>query len=248
MKLEVFKNAGFEIRGGLIDGEPYFVLADVCKALDIANVSQLKTRLKEDGVITNEVIDSLGRTQQATFINESNLYKTIFQSRKEEALQFQDWVTSEVLPTIRKHGAYATPETIEQMIANPDFAISLLNKLKAEQAEKELAKAERDEAIEQKLWIGNKREATAMATASAEKRRANTLQIELDKSKEWASVKKMEHHFKRSFRWQELKKVSIAMNYEIKKIEDQNYPAGVNLYHMDVWLETYGVWIDENVA
>ena len=124
MNLEIFKNSGFELRGGLINDEPYFVLADVCKALDIANVSQLKTRLKNDGVITNEVIDSLGRTQQATFINESNLYKTIFQSRKEEALQFQEWVTSEVLPSIRKNGIYATAPTLENMISNPDFAIS----------------------------------------------------------------------------------------------------------------------------
>ena len=66
MKIEVFKNQSFGIRGGLIDGEPYFVLADVCKALDIGNVSQLKTRLNDDGVITNEVIDNLGRTQEAT--------------------------------------------------------------------------------------------------------------------------------------------------------------------------------------
>lgn len=133
MNLEIFKNSGFELRGGLINNEPYFVLADVCKALDIGNVSQLKSRLKEDGVITNEVIDSLGRKQIATFVNESNLYKTIFQSRKEEALQFQDWVTSEVLPSIRKNGMYATAPTIEKMINNPDFAISLLTKLKEEQ-------------------------------------------------------------------------------------------------------------------
>lgn len=106
MDIQVFKNQGFGIRGGLINGEPYFVLADVCKALGLEQVSRVKDRLKEDGVITNKVIDSLGRTQEATFINESNLYKTIFQSRKEEALQFQDWVTSEVLPSIRKTGAY----------------------------------------------------------------------------------------------------------------------------------------------
>ena len=70
MELQIFQNSGFKIRGGLINNEPYFVLADVCKVLDIDNPSQLKTRLKEDGVTTNEVIDALGRKQQATVINE----------------------------------------------------------------------------------------------------------------------------------------------------------------------------------
>ena len=132
MELQIFQNSGFKIRGGLINNEPYFVLADVCKVLDIDNPSQLKTRLKEDGVTTNEVIDALGRKQQATVINEQNLYKVIFQSRKQEAEQFQDWVTGEVLPSIRKHGIYATESTIESMINNPDFAIQLLQTLKTE--------------------------------------------------------------------------------------------------------------------
>lgn len=160
MNLEIFKNSGFELRGGLINDEPYFVLADVCKALDIANVSQLKTRLKNDGVITNEVIDSLGRTQQATFINESNLYKTIFQSRKEEALQFQEWVTSEVLPSIRKNGIYATAPTLENMISNPDFAISLLTKLKEEK--------ERNQSLMNKIEINKPKIIFADAISSTD--------------------------------------------------------------------------------
>ncbi|MDR2790260.1 MAG: phage antirepressor [Campylobacteraceae bacterium] len=144
MELQIFQNSGFKIRGGLFNNEPYFVLADVCKALDINNVSQLKTRLKKDGVITNEVIDSLGRVQQATFINESNLYKTIFQSKKDEALIFQEWVTSEVLPTIRKHGVYATEQKLEEMIANPDFTIKLLETIKQERAQREQIQSELD--------------------------------------------------------------------------------------------------------
>lgn len=105
--IKIFENSEFgEIRTVTVDNEPMFCLSDVCKALDIENISQLKTRLKKDGVITNEVIDRLGRTQKATFINESNLYKTIFQSRKPSAERFTDWVTSEVLPSIRKNGGY----------------------------------------------------------------------------------------------------------------------------------------------
>lgn len=109
--LMIFKNEEFgEMRTIEKNNIPYVCLTDVCKILDIRNVSQLKTRLKKDGVITNEVIDKLGRKQQATFINESNLYKVIFQSRKPEAENFTEWVTSEVLPSIRKTGGYIAGE------------------------------------------------------------------------------------------------------------------------------------------
>ena len=110
--LQIFNNEEFgEVRTVLVDNEPLFCLADVCKALRLEQVSRVKARLKEDGVTTNKVIDSLGREQVATFINESNLYKTIFQSRKESAERFTDWVTGEVLPSIRKTGSYGMPKT-----------------------------------------------------------------------------------------------------------------------------------------
>ena len=88
-----------EIRTVSVNDEPYVMLNDVCEILDIKNVSDVKARLKKDGVVNNEVMDRLGRMQVATFINESNLYKVIFQSRKPQAEQFTDWVTSEVLPS-----------------------------------------------------------------------------------------------------------------------------------------------------
>ena len=116
-ELQIFKNEDFgSVRTITNDNEPMFCLADVCKALEINNVSQLKTRLKNDGVITNEVIDNLGRKQTATFINESNLYKVIFQSRKPSAEKFTDWVTDEVIPSIRKTGSYAVPMTTGEQI------------------------------------------------------------------------------------------------------------------------------------
>lgn len=106
-KLQVFQNSEFgEIRTITKDNEPMFCLADVCKALELEQVSRVKARLKADGVTTSKVTDRLGREQEATFINESNLYKTIFQSRKESAERFTEWVTSEVLPSIRKNGGY----------------------------------------------------------------------------------------------------------------------------------------------
>lgn len=90
-----------------------FCLTDVCKALDITHVTDVKNRLKQDWVGTSEVIDNLGRKQNATFINEANLYKVIFQSRKPSSERFTDWVTSEVIPSIRKNGGYiAGQETL----------------------------------------------------------------------------------------------------------------------------------------
>lgn len=125
---EVFNFHGQEVRTVTIDNDPYFSNADVCKILDINNPSQALKRLKQDGVITNEVIDGLGRKQDMKFVSESNLYKLIFQSKKKEAEAFTDWVTSEVLPAIRKHGLYA----IDDLLENPDMAIAALQKLKEE--------------------------------------------------------------------------------------------------------------------
>lgn len=121
--LQIFNNAEFgQIRTVTINNEPMFCLADVCRILEIGNVSQLKTRLDYAGVITNEVGVQTGWKSDGTpamqkvkmnFVNEANLYKTIFQSRKESAERFTDWVTSEVIPSIRKNGGYIAGQ--EQM-------------------------------------------------------------------------------------------------------------------------------------
>lgn len=106
-ELQVFSSNEFgDVRTVMQNGEPMFCLSDVCRALELTQPSRVKDRLNGDGVTTSKVIDALGRTQQATFINEANLYKTIFQSRKESAERFTDWVTNEVLPSIRKNGGY----------------------------------------------------------------------------------------------------------------------------------------------
>ena len=94
------------------------------------------------GVATTEVIDSLGRTQEANFIDESNLYKVIFQSRKKEAEAFTDWVTSEVLPSIRKHGAYMTDEKAFDVLHNASGLADLLQQA-AEQLKQKDVQIER---------------------------------------------------------------------------------------------------------
>lgn len=110
-KLEIFKNEEFgEVRTTIVNNKPYICLADICKILGLEQVSRVKSRLNEGGVTTSKVIDNLGRHQDATFIDESNLYKVIFQSRKPEAEKFTDWVTNDVLPIIRKTGGYVSNE------------------------------------------------------------------------------------------------------------------------------------------
>jgi prophage antirepressor-like protein len=94
------------VRTILIGGEPWFVLADLCKVLDLSNPSMVADRLNPDDLSTTEVIDSMGRRQQARIVNESGMYETVFMSRKPEAVAFRRWVTSTVLPEIRKTGSF----------------------------------------------------------------------------------------------------------------------------------------------
>lgn len=124
--IKIFENAQFgQIRTSLTEsGEPLFCLVDVCKALGLTNPRQVKTTLSARGVITNDTptYNQHGALvmQQMNFITEPNLYKCIFQSRKKEAEQFQDWVCGEVLPSIRKSGGYMVArqdETPEQIMA-----------------------------------------------------------------------------------------------------------------------------------
>ena len=120
-------------------GEPLFCLADVCKVLELTNASEVKNRLSDGVISTYPIIDNLGREQQATFVNEDGLYDVILDSRKPEAKQFRKWITSEVLPSVRKHGGYLTPQKIEEVLLNPDTIIQLATNLKESRAKLEIA-------------------------------------------------------------------------------------------------------------
>lgn len=131
-ELKIFNYNDTEVRTVERDGEPWFVLRDVCEVLDITNHKNVSVRLEDDekGV---HLVDTPGGPQEMTIINESGLYNVILRSDKPEAKPFRKWVTSEVLPSIRKHGAYMTPETLEAAILNPDTMIRLCTALKDEQ-------------------------------------------------------------------------------------------------------------------
>lgn len=146
--LQIFNYNGNEVRTIQKDGEPWWVLKDVCGILGISKYRDTASRLDEDerGSVR---VDTPGGEQEMTVVNESGLYNVILRSDKPEAKPFRKWVTSKVLPSIRKHGAYMTPQKIEEVLLNPDTIIKLATELKAEQ-EKRVAlesKVEQDKPL-----------------------------------------------------------------------------------------------------
>lgn len=138
--IQIFNHPQFgEVRTSGTSDAPMFCLADLCRVLEIANVTDTRKRLSQDGLDSIEVIDSIGRRQSMYFVNEKNLYKVIMRSDKPQAEPFQDWVCGEVLPTIRKHGAYMTEQTMAKALSDPDFIIQLATSLKEEQRAREEA-------------------------------------------------------------------------------------------------------------
>ena len=140
-QLQIFNYNSKQVRTIIKDGEPWFVAKDVCNILEInpsEAVKGRKDRNFEDGLDVDEyrddidIVDSIGRRQKALAVNEAGLYSLILKSRKPEAKQFKRWVTHEVIPSIRKYGLYATPDTVEKILENPDYMIEILQKYKEE--------------------------------------------------------------------------------------------------------------------
>lgn len=113
----VFRYKSSEVRTVELNGEPWFVLKDVCAVLGISHITDTAKRMDEDEVGQTEVTDSMGRKQSTYVINESGLYNVILRSDKPEAKPFRKWVTSEVLPSIRKTGSYTMPKLSKEMQA-----------------------------------------------------------------------------------------------------------------------------------
>jgi prophage antirepressor-like protein len=134
MELTTFKNNEFGAVRVLRDenGEPWFIAKDVCDVLGLADVSMSLKKLDEDEKLIQKLFVS-GQYRNVWLINESGLYSLILRSNKPEAKKFRKWVTSEVLPAIRKHGMYATAETLQKMLADPRNAIKILEAYTKEQ-------------------------------------------------------------------------------------------------------------------
>lgn len=137
--MQVFENSDFgKVRVVERDGEPWFVAVDVCRALGLEQVSRALDRLDEDerGLLKVTHPQSPSKTQEVNGVNEPGLYHLVLCSTKPEAKAFKRWITHEVIPSVRKHGAYITPDKIEEILINPDTIIRLCTDLKEERAKR----------------------------------------------------------------------------------------------------------------
>lgn len=151
-EVQVWNYEGAEVRTVQIDGEPWFVLADICRELELSTPARVAERLEKDEVSQTHTIDRMGREQKTTIINESGLYTVILRSDKPQAKPFRKWVTSVVLPSIRKTGSYSVqqPNAFENLSPQLQVLIQMETRQKqieARQAEQATALA----GLEQKI-------------------------------------------------------------------------------------------------
>ena len=212
--IQIFKNDRFgEVRVTEIEGKTYFVGIDVAKALGYQKPNDAITRHCRASV-KHGVTDNLGRNQETTVITEGDIYRLIAKSQLPSAEEFETWVFDEVLPTIRKHGAYMTPQKTEELLMNPDLIIGLATTLKEER---------------------QKRIAAENITQEKTK--------QLDEAKEWYTIKRFAKENRLNWRdisWQALKAISHEHGYMVKKIFDANY-GEVNIYHKNVFGILYAI-------
>ena len=152
--LMIFNNPEFgEIRTVGLDGEPLLVGKDVALALGYTNPQKaIRDHVDDEDKTVNETFSVNGTP--IVLINESGLYSLVLSSKLPGAKKFKRWVTSEVLPSIRKHGAYMTSDTIDKMINSPEFGIKLLTALRDEQDKRKALETELDRSKE---WYSIKR-------------------------------------------------------------------------------------------
>lgn len=223
-----------QVRVVQIQDEPWFVAADVCSILSLSNPTMAIQSLDDDEVTLSSIE---GNHRQTNLVNEPGLYSLIFKSRKSAAKKFKRWVTHEVLPAIRKTGRYQVDGVALPDFSNPAEAARAW----ADQHEQTLRlQSERDEAVSTKALIGSHREATAMARASTETRRANQLQRELGVATDWKAVKAIpwlaeEFALSMSMYQQvgkKLKAISDEMGLKVDEIPNAEYRF-IKSYHID---------------
>ena len=241
-EIKIFERKEFgRVRAVMRDGEPWFVAKDVCECLELSNAAQALSYLDEDekSIITNDTLnDSSGLRKDSRIIPESGLYSLILRSRKPEAKEFKRWVTREVLPSIRKTGQYGGYD-LPRIPTSFSDALRMIADI---EEEKQLAIEQRDYYRRTKAEIGSRREATAMATASAAVRKVARLEDELGRGKKFKAV--------RAIPWllqvfrpskgmyssvgEQLKRISADLGYPVEKVATPEFPDGVNAYHFAV--------------
>jgi prophage antirepressor-like protein len=226
--LQLFNYKGNEVRTIIRDGEPWWALKDICAALGIKRESDVWQRIREnDKMIMKDESNGSKPFSSLSIINEPALYEVIIRSDKPTAIAFRDWITHDVLPSIRRVGFYI------------DGQISTNNLKLLQQAVTELIETrEKLESIEKEVAL---------------------LQVRLDESSRLWSIKrrcallKIDYHWYldkagRNQGWRLLKSLSHAMGKSIMKVDDANYPEGVNAYDIDVMLEAERLFAEGKAA
>lgn len=139
-QLQIFNFEQNEVRTILVNNEPFFVGKDVAETLGYSNTAKaIRDHVDIEDRRSERIVHPSGGTQDSVVINESGLYSLILKSKLPNARKFKRWVTNEVLPSIRKHGAYMTDDALAKALTSPEFGIKLLTELKNERDQKEQA-------------------------------------------------------------------------------------------------------------
>lgn len=168
--IQPFTYEDHTVRVVTINAEPWFVLADLCKVLDLAKPSRVAMRIADD-MKGAHLMSTPGGDQEMTIVSEPGMYEVVIRSDKPEAAAFRRWITSEVLPSIRKHGGYLTDEKIEDILTDPDTIIQLATQLKAERSQR-LALEQRQRVLTPKahafdLWLSTNADYSVAQIAKA---------------------------------------------------------------------------------
>lgn len=216
-EIEIFKNDEFgEIRTIVINNEPWFVGKDIATALGYKEPTKA-TREKVDSEDKGmSKIDTPCGKQNMVIINESGLYSLILSSKLESAKKFKHWITSEVLPTIRKHGAYMTKETMEKALTSPDFIIQLATQLKNEQ---EARKAAEVKIEEQQLQLEEQKPKVEFANQVSDSENL----INMERMAKLVNDEKIEIGRNRLFDWLREQKILKYDNVPYQKYIDSGY-------------------------
>jgi prophage antirepressor-like protein len=226
--LQSFQYSDYSVRTTIVDGVPWFVAKDLCGVLGISKYRDAVSRLDDDERGSVKV-DTLGGKQELATVSESGMYALVLRSRKSEAQAFRKWITSEVLPSIRKTGGYSAIAQPSNTVALPQNYIEALKALVAAEEQKALLEAEK-----QLLEDAN-----------------HGLSEALDELFDYSSIIRVAKYNNASeslFTWHRLKAVSNQMGIEVKKAPCPRF-GEKNLYSHDVWRIAYpGVRLPETTT
>lgn len=208
-EIQIFENPEFgQVRTVEVNGEPYFIAADICNALELSNTTVALDRLDDDEKSKLNLGLSGGLTN---CVNEYGLYSLVMASRKPSAKKFKRWVTHEVLPSIRKHGAYMTDEALYRAITEPDFLIQLATELKAEK--------EKRKVLEEKVECD--KPLVDFATQVSE----TSDLVDMAQMAKLARDENINIGRNKLFAWLKDKKILLSNNTPYQRFIDQNYFA-----------------------